>query len=139
MLFSLSGVKLPHRKNTQDMKPVRIESVSSVEIPMSMHIGKPATPTVASGDKVYVGTLIGKQEGFVSSNVYSLRKITLDFSGVIFRRFACAISPHPSPFSPKGRRGIFLLAIQCLLVIKFSQVKSPKASEKGFRADKPFN
>ena len=71
MLFSLSGVKLPHRKNTQDMKPVRIEAVSSVEIPMSMHIGKPAIPTVGVGDKVYVGTLIGKQDGFVSSNVYS--------------------------------------------------------------------
>ncbi|MBQ2738039.1 MAG: electron transport complex subunit RsxC [Clostridia bacterium] len=71
MLFSLHGIHVPHRKNTADMKPVRMVPPETVTIPMSMHIGKPADPVVKVGDKVYVGTLIGAQSGFVSAPVYS--------------------------------------------------------------------
>ncbi len=53
------------------MKPVRMTPPETVTIPMSMHIGKPATPIVKAGDKVFVGTLIGEQSGFVSAPVYS--------------------------------------------------------------------
>ena len=42
-----------------------------VVIPMSMHIGAPAEPTVQKGDTVQVGTIIGKAGGFVSANIYS--------------------------------------------------------------------
>ena len=44
---------------------------ATVSIPLSQHIGAPAAPTVAVGDDVKVGTLIGKAAGFVSANVYS--------------------------------------------------------------------
>lgn len=71
MLFSLNGVNVPHRKNTAGMSPVRMSVPSTVVIPMSMHIGKPALPTVKMGDKVFVGTLIGQADGFVSSNIHS--------------------------------------------------------------------
>jgi electron transport complex protein RnfC len=43
----------------------------SVTIPVSMHIGAPARPTVKAGDRVCVGTLIAEGVGAVSSPVYS--------------------------------------------------------------------
>lgn len=36
-----------------------------------MHIGKPAVPVVKVGDHVDVGTLVARQDGFISSPVYS--------------------------------------------------------------------
>jgi electron transport complex protein RnfC len=42
-----------------------------VTIPMSMNIGRPATPVVKAGDEVKVGQRIGEAGGFVSSPVYS--------------------------------------------------------------------
>lgn len=38
---------------------------------MSQHIGAPATPTVAVGDKVLVGQIIGAASGFISANIVS--------------------------------------------------------------------
>ncbi len=42
-----------------------------VIIPISQHIGAPATPVVAKGDKVLVGQVIAKSSGFVSANIHS--------------------------------------------------------------------
>lgn len=39
--------------------------------PMSQHIGAPAEPAVEKGDKVFVGTVLGKASGFISANVIS--------------------------------------------------------------------
>ncbi len=71
MAFSLHGVKLPHRKNTADMAAVRMTPPKSVNILMTMHIGKPATPIVKTGDHVDVGTLIGAPDGKISAPVHS--------------------------------------------------------------------
>ncbi len=71
MAFSLHGVHVPHRKNTADTSAKRLPSPTSVTIPMSMHIGKPAIPCVKVGDSVCVGTLIAQQDGFISSPIYS--------------------------------------------------------------------
>ncbi len=70
MALSLHGIKVPHRKNTADKAPERMNP-AVVTIPTSMHIGKPATVAVKVGDIVKVGTLIAEQSGFVSSNIYS--------------------------------------------------------------------
>lgn len=43
----------------------------TVTIPMAMHIGKPAIPTVKVGDLVKVGTKIGEADGAISANIYS--------------------------------------------------------------------
>ncbi len=67
----LHGIKIPHKKNTADCAPVRIEIPAVVTIPMSMHIGKPAKVIVKRGDTVKVGQLIGEADGFVSSAVHS--------------------------------------------------------------------
>ena len=67
----LHGVHVPHRKNTAGLAPVRMPVPASVTIPMSMHIGAPAVPTVKVGDTVKVGQLIAAPGGFVSSPVYA--------------------------------------------------------------------
>lgn len=71
MALSLRGVHAPHKKNTAGASPVRMPVPDTVVVPMSMHIGAPAVPTVKSGDHVDVGTLIGEQNGYVSSPVYA--------------------------------------------------------------------
>ncbi len=81
MAFSLSGVHVPHRKNTLKQPVARLDHVQTVTIPMAMHIGKPAIPTVKVGDPVAVGTKIGEADGNFSSPVYAsvsgtVKKIT---------------------------------------------------------------
>lgn len=71
MAFSLHGIRLPHRKNTADTEAVRIKTPETVTLPTVMHIGKPSVPVVKAGDHVDVGTLIARQDGFVSSPVYA--------------------------------------------------------------------
>lgn len=71
MAFSLRGIKIPYRKNTANMSPVRMTDVKTVTLPMVMHIGKPAIPVVKVGDHVDVGTLIAEQNGEISSPVYA--------------------------------------------------------------------
>lgn len=69
--MKLHGIKVPHKKNTADCKPVRLEIPKTVSIPMSMHIGKPAKVIVKRGDEVKVGQLIGEADGFISAPVHS--------------------------------------------------------------------
>ena len=71
MAFSLHGVHVPHRKNTQDKPAARIDTPKVVTIPVSMHIGAPARPVVKAGDLVKVGTLIAEAGGIVSAPVYA--------------------------------------------------------------------
>ncbi len=42
-----------------------------VVIPTAMHIGAPATPVVAVGDRVLKGQLIAEASGFISANIHS--------------------------------------------------------------------
>lgn len=44
---------------------------SDLVYPLSQHIGAPAKPVVAVGDKVLAGQLIAEADGFVSSPIYS--------------------------------------------------------------------
>lgn len=56
---------------TQD-KPTRIlQAKGELIYPMNQHIGEPAKPIVAKGDKVVVGQIIGEAVGSVSANVIS--------------------------------------------------------------------
>lgn len=67
----LGNTRVPHRKNTADMPPIKMEQVSSVLLPVSQHIGSPAEPIVKVGDEVKVGQLIAKATSPVSSPVYA--------------------------------------------------------------------
>ncbi len=71
MAFKLKGIHVPHSKNTANSSPKRMTEIKTVTLPTVMHIGAPAVPVVKSGDKVFVGTLVAEQSGFVSSPVYS--------------------------------------------------------------------
>ncbi len=71
MASMLHGVHVPHRKSTRKVPVLRMSPPKTVEIPMSMHIGKPATPIVKVGDPVKVGQKIGEQNGYISSPVYA--------------------------------------------------------------------
>jgi len=42
-----------------------------IKVPMSQHLGAPATPCVKAGDTVKRGSLIGAQNGFISAPVHS--------------------------------------------------------------------
>ena len=70
-MFKLGTLKLPHRKHTAEMESVRIPTPATVVLPLSQHIGAPATPVVKVGDKVYVGTKIAEANGKVSASVHS--------------------------------------------------------------------
>ncbi len=67
----LRGIHTPHRKGTKSKPVLRMDIPKKVTIPMSMHIGKPATPIVKVGDLVRVGTKIGEADGYISSPVFS--------------------------------------------------------------------
>lgn len=69
--MKLHGIKVPHKKNTANCVPVRLSVPETVQIPMSMHIGKPAKVVVKRGDTVKVGQLIGEADGFISAPVHS--------------------------------------------------------------------
>ncbi len=71
MAFSIHGIHVPHRKNTQNDLPRRLDTPKTVAIPMSMHIGAPSKPTVKVGDTVKIGTRIAEPGGFVSVPSYA--------------------------------------------------------------------
>ncbi len=71
MAFSIHGIHVPHRKNTQDKPTRRMGAPAFVTIPMSMHIGAPTKPIVKVGDTVKVGTRIAEPGGAVSVPAYS--------------------------------------------------------------------
>ena len=70
-MFKLGTLKIPHRKHTAEMESVCIPTPSTVVLPLSQHIGAPATPVVKVGDQVYVGTKIADANGKVSASVHS--------------------------------------------------------------------
>lgn len=69
--FPDGGIHPPENKLTAD-KAIRYLPVpESVTIPVSQHIGAPATIIVSKGDYVKTGQIIATCKGFVSSNIHS--------------------------------------------------------------------
>jgi len=69
--FSLGGIHPPENKFSAGKKIEVLPVPAQVTVPISQHIGAPATPVVAKGDLVKVGTLLAKSAGFVSANIHS--------------------------------------------------------------------
>lgn len=65
------GAAVPHEKRTSNLETVVMPLPSKIVLSMSQHIGAPAAPAVKKGDQVYVGTVVGKAGGFVSSDIHS--------------------------------------------------------------------
>lgn len=69
--FRLGGIHPKERKISARKAIQPIAVPKQVVIPMSQHIGAPCQPIVKKGDKLKVGTQIGKSVGYVSANIHS--------------------------------------------------------------------
>lgn len=69
--FKIGGVHPPENKLSAGSKIQVLPIPEQVIIPLSQHIGAPATPVVQKGDNVKVGQLIAGASGFVSANIHS--------------------------------------------------------------------
>ncbi len=67
----MPGVKVPHRKHTASMAPVKIPAPDEVCIPLSMHIGAPAVAKVKINDKVKIGQVIAEAGNGLSVPVHA--------------------------------------------------------------------
>ncbi len=60
-----------HKELSEHTGLVRFPEPQTVVIPMSMHLGAPATPCVTVGDHVQVGQKIGEPSAFISAPVHA--------------------------------------------------------------------
>jgi len=97
-LYTFNGGVHPDvHKAESNATPIRTMPLSArYVVPMRQHIGEPARPVVAVGDRVLRGQMIGAAEGYVSTAVHA------PTSGRVVAIEACAV-PHPS--------GLFDLAV----------------------------
>ena len=77
--FRLGGIHPKENKLSAGQSIQSIDLPAQVSIPLIQHIGAPCQPIVKRGDKVKVGTQIGKTVGFVSTNIHS------SVSGTVFK------------------------------------------------------
>jgi electron transport complex protein RnfC len=98
ILFTFNGGVHPSGHKAESCTtPIRgMPLLPRYVVPMRQHIGEPARPVVAVGDRVLRGQMIGAAEGYVSSAVHA------PTSGHIVAIEASAV-PHPS--------GLFDLAV----------------------------
>ncbi len=69
--FKLGGIH-PKEGKLSANSPIKVFPLpKTVYIPVSQHIGAPATVLVAKGETVKTGQLIAKGEGFISANIHS--------------------------------------------------------------------
>jgi electron transport complex protein RnfC len=69
--FPIGGIHPPENKLTSGIPIGYLPLPLSVSIPVSQHIGVPATVIVNKGDYVKTGQVIAEGQGFVTSNVHS--------------------------------------------------------------------
>jgi electron transport complex protein RnfC len=69
--FPVGGIHPPENKLTAGSPIQVLPLATAVTIPVSQHIGAPATVIVNKGDSVKTGQKIAESTGFVSSNVHS--------------------------------------------------------------------
>ena len=69
--FSIGGVHPADKKISAGCRIEVLPTPQTVYISMAQHLGAPATPVVAAGDKVKAGQVIGEPAGFISAYVHS--------------------------------------------------------------------
>ncbi len=69
--FPKGGVHPSDNKLSRSAKSITMALPDVVMIPLSQHIGAPATAKVAKGDKVLTGQLLAEATGFMSANIHS--------------------------------------------------------------------
>ncbi|MBC8535090.1 electron transport complex subunit RsxC [Feifania hominis] len=68
---SALGAAVPHEKGTAACETQKLPLPGRLVLPMAQHIGAPAAVAVEKGDRVLVGSLVGRAEGSVSANIHS--------------------------------------------------------------------
>lgn len=68
---TMKGAKIGHFKNTENCPCTAMPIPQEVCISMSQHMGPPCKPTVAKGDIVQVGTVIGDSDAFLSAPIHA--------------------------------------------------------------------
>ncbi len=69
--FPKGGIHPPENKLTADKPIVVLPLPAQVTVPVSQHIGAPATPVVEKGATVKTGQVIAQAKGFVSADIHS--------------------------------------------------------------------
>lgn len=69
--FRKGGVHTEENKLTSEQPTIVADLPKVAVYPLSQHIGAPAKPVVARGDRVKVGTMIAEAVGFVSAPIFS--------------------------------------------------------------------
>lgn len=69
--FKMGGVHPEENKISTQAAIEEMPLPKQVVVLMNQHLGAPATPVVAKGDKVKVGQLIGEAQAFMCANVHS--------------------------------------------------------------------
>ncbi|MDX1812554.1 MAG: electron transport complex subunit RsxC, partial [Gammaproteobacteria bacterium] len=81
------GVKLPGFKSLSNSTSIKTLSIPPVlVIPLKQHIGEPAKPIVAAGERVLKGQVIAETSGYISAPVHA------SSSGIV-----AAIEARPIP------------------------------------------
>ena len=102
--FKLGGVHPPENKFSSEAAIEVLPFPKRVFIPISQHLGAPATVVVKRGEEVKTGQLLAKSSGFISANIHSsvtgkIFKIdaVMDQSG--YRRMAVIIDTKEDEWS----------------------------------------
>lgn len=69
--FPVGGIHPPENKITTDKAIISLPVSGTVAIPVSQHIGAPATVVVNKGDNVRAGQIIAAGKGYVTANIHS--------------------------------------------------------------------
>jgi electron transport complex protein RnfC len=69
--FSIGGIHPPDFKISAKQKIRQLTLPKKSVVLLNQHIGSPASPVVAKGDKVKVGQLIAKANGYISANIHA--------------------------------------------------------------------
>ena len=77
--FRIGGIHPEENKLSHEVATQVAALPKQAIFPLSQHIGAPAKPIVAKGDKVKVGTMIAEAGGFVSAPIFS------SVSGTVFK------------------------------------------------------
>ena len=77
-------------------------------IPLQQHAGKPAIPVVSTGDIVQEGQLIGRADGFISSNIHSSipgKVIEIaDYPTIYSKKTRCVVIEAKGEFTTSGKQ-----------------------------------
>lgn len=71
LTFRIGGIHPDDAKLSRGCAIKALPLPPTVYVSMAQHLGAPAVPCVAAGDKVKVGTVIGEPAGFISAYVHS--------------------------------------------------------------------